>query len=1243
MLYDAGGYGIYVDGASNVILRNCNISNNGVGNGIIIKDGTNNVIQNITVLNAANGINITDSSKIRIYGNIIKDNKKAGITVSGTSNYITINQNNITNSKRGIELTSSNNIDIISNYIASNADYGVYINCPIVKINITGNFFYKNSFSSGGEIFNDVNTKGFFKQGGEELEIVNNNYMVGNDVRPVNANPNGGVFLGYTFEINENVACPILHVEYEQTLWMDRDYRLYLSNITQSKKGIYSISIINSKGEVAKGLSSVPVIFYLNKNNNYVSPQEGDVYKTVMMVDGTATVRFYANEFNESGNVLTAVLPGTSSYITGDQYKNVKTFNISDEYIPGNITESKLIISNLNTYPNSNTDYTITLVDINNNPITNEPVVFTINSKTMVSTTDIQGHASIKINQNAGVYTINVNYNGDDVDFSSVSGEAKITVNKIPAIISASNYEIFAKKITYYKVTLKDSSGNLLSNQKISFKINKKTYNVKTNSKGIAKIKIKLNRGTYKVVMNYNGNSKFTAVKKTNKIKVKKTLKTKLFASKITTTPKTSTKYTITLKDPNGNGISKQKITIKCNGKTYTKKTNSKGQVSIKVKFSKIKSYSIKASYKGSNKYKKSSATGKITVQKTSTVITAFNDETFPNTSKDYTVALKTTNGKAISKQSLKITLNGQTYTKTTDNNGQVIIPLVFSEENTYQASITYAGNSIYKSSTAVGIIKVSRIQTDILSYNRTFSKGSNEQYSVYLKDAYGNAVANQAISYTLNNNSYSQNTDSEGYIKINVSNLATGSYKININHPQSNQYGFSSSNNVITVSDKINVTFIDENISGSEIQAIFDNAYDNIEFLGNVYNDVSLTISKTFNITFMTNTVLNGKNSGDVLTIKASNLKISGLIINPNEGSGIIISDSSNVTVENNTISNNLDSSKLNKYDSGEMVIPGCGISLSNVSASVIKNNDVKSFFNAVFAQNSDDVEICNNTLHLSNYGINYGLNVKNTQITDNLITKNIGLYVMDVPEGPMGYGIFLNQSGVNVSITDNNISDNYMGISIDSNYSTGIVIKYNLICDNALEGIRFNAGYDLAVNAVEPDVEDNAIYRNAKGPSMMILGELSANPNGIYQYGLENETKRLQLGANWYGKTVRVTWDNERNITGYGTMCPRINTTYISISDIQVNSPNNYSVTFYKNDAVADKLPVFEMYATLNNNVEIKFNVVGGIGNFSFNLEDFIDGVNTIKISIGSLNDEYRTFEVLSNRTLNSNEIPS
>ena len=95
-------------------------------------------------------------------------------------------------------------------------------------------------------------------------------------------------------------------------------------------------------------------------------------------------------------------------------------------------------------------------------------------------------------------------------------------------------------------------------------------------------------------------------------------------------------------------------------------------------------------------------------------------------------------------------------------------------------------------------------------------------------------------------------------------------------------------------------------------------------------------------------------------------------------------------------------------------------------------------------------------------------------------------------------------------------------------------------------------------------------------------------------------------------------------------------------SVKEIEVINPGTYQVKFYKDDAIASNLPVFEMYATLNNNVEIKFNVVEGVGTFSFD-SGYSNDNNEIKVSIGSLKDQFRNFEVLLNKTLDSSEVPA
>ena len=1299
-LSDDESYGVLVKGASDVTVRNCDISTGDSGDAIRFENVKNSLIENVTVRNSINaiklvnsedivinrsviknskfGINMIDSKNILVTSNYVTENKIAGIAFSGKSSYLTVIYSNITYNGNGINITSGDHVYILSNYISFNKQNGVYVDYNITLLEIKGNFFNQNDLY---EIYDDFHVANLDQSKGPKIQLITNNYMIGKDdlydrpiwrqiyeYRPSAGNydydaendkyiyvGSGGtydghqtrIYLGYIFAVNEYTDCPNIYYKYYakggKPWTQDGNFYLYLSNITQVKKGIYSISIVDSQGNIATDISSVPITFYLNKDKATNSPEEGDVYKTVMMVNGTATVRFYADDFKQTGNVVMACAPG---YVHNEYFQEIpsKTLDIEDKYIPGNVTQTMITVLNVNTYPNSNIEFTATLTDLAGTPIADENLVFTINSKSSSVLTDGKGQARIKISESKeGTYDLTVKFEGDDIDYTSATSKATVNVKKISSKIVSSNLNMIPKRAEYYSVTLKDASGNLLAGQKVTFKVNGKTYTKTTNAKGVAKVKLKFskNKKTYKITIKFAGTSKYKAISKTNKIVVKYSSKAvKLTVPKVTIPPKTAKYYTISLKNGEGKGISKQKVTVKLNGKKYTKKTNTKGLIKIKVKYNKLKTYKVTASYKGSKIYKKASASGKIIVQKTTTKITAPTVSTFPNVAKTYTVSLKSATGSNLAKQKIKMVINGKTYSKTTDSKGQASVSVKFTDEKSYKAVITYAGNSIYKSSKATGTINVLRTATYIESYNQTFAKDASE-YIVTLKDSSSKAIPNQGISYVVDGQSFSKTTDANGQIRIDISGLGVGAHEIVSKYAQTNQYKSTSGNSLISIVDKVSTVFIDDNIPNAEIQQRLRGAHDGdtVEFLGQKYSDVSLTVDKSVNIV-SNKTVLNGKSGSAVLTVTAGNVNVSGLTINANSGSGIVISGN-NIEIRNNIITNTLDQSKLDDYKSGNKILPGYGILVSGDNVKV-SNNNVSSFSSAILAENANSLEFDGNFLFNSNYGITYGESVSNTKITNNLITKNIGLFVMDVPEGPLGYGVFLNKSAVNVTIQHNNITDNYMGISIDSNFSTGIVITGNLISDNALEGIRFNAGYDFAENATHPLVTDNAIYRNAKGPSMMILGEMSANPAGIYGGALSNASLRLNLAPNWYGRNQLVTWDYDTGIVGYGTMCPRINTTGIAFKEIVCTSPGKYSITFYKNEEIASNLPTFEMYATLNNDTEVVFNVINGVGEFTFDSSAFDNESNVIKVSIGSLKDTARYFEVLMSKVLQNGEIP-
>jgi len=132
-----------------------------------------------------------------------------------------------------------------------------------------------------------------------------------------------------------------------------------------------------------------------------------------------------------------------------------------------------------------------------------------------------------------------------------------------------------------FKVRAYTADGNITgAGQKVTFKVNGKTYTGVTDAKGYASFRVNLNPGTYKVTTSYGG------VTKTNKITVKSIVKAKNI--KVKKTAK-KLKIKVTLKKVNGKYLKAKKVTLKIKGKKLTAKTNKKGVATFKVKKSILK------------------------------------------------------------------------------------------------------------------------------------------------------------------------------------------------------------------------------------------------------------------------------------------------------------------------------------------------------------------------------------------------------------------------------------------------------------------------------------------------------------------------------------------------------------------------------------------------------------------------------------------------------------------------------
>ncbi len=243
----------------------------------------------------------------------------------------------------------------------------------------------------------------------------------------------------------------------------------------------------------------------------------------------------------------------------------------------------------------SGTQYFAIFTDAKGNALGNTKVTFKIGSRSYDLTTLPNGIARININFKAGTYTIKATNPATGQTISN-----KITIYyKIMENKDVSNY--YGAKTNYKVRIYTDGYKHVGAGKAVTFKVNGKTYKIKTDKNGYAKLAVKLKAKKYTVTASYGG------FKVSNKITVKKLLSAKNLSKKRAKV----TKFQAKLVNSKGNPLTGKKITFKMEGKTYTGKTNSKGIATATIKIAlKVGKYKIQSIYK------KTKITNTITIKK---------------------------------------------------------------------------------------------------------------------------------------------------------------------------------------------------------------------------------------------------------------------------------------------------------------------------------------------------------------------------------------------------------------------------------------------------------------------------------------------------------------------------------------------------------------------------------------------------------------------------------------------------
>ena len=199
--------------------------------------------------------------------------------------------------------------------------------------------------------------------------------------------------------------------------------------------------------------------------------------------------------------------------------------------------------------------------------------------------------------------------------------------------------------------------------------------------------------------------------------------------------------------------------------------------------------------YPGDDKYAPSARTTILDVQngtgyKVTSKLTAGDVTAYYNGGKMLIVTLMDELGGPIKDADIQIKLNGRTHKLSTNDLGQVRLSVDNLAPKTYYATLTYAGDDFFSSSTVKAKVTIKKATPKISATKKTFKKSlKTKKYTVTLK-ANNNALKNAKIYLKIKGKTFTAKTNKYGKATFKITKLTKkGTYRATVTYNGNNCY----------------------------------------------------------------------------------------------------------------------------------------------------------------------------------------------------------------------------------------------------------------------------------------------------------------------------------------------------------------------------------------------------------------------------------------------------------------------
>ena len=307
-----------------------------------------------------------------------------------------------------------------------------------------------------------------------------------------------------------------------------------------------------------------------------------------------------------------------------------------------------------------------------------------------------------------------------------------------------------------YKIKLVDLNGNPLSGRKIEYRLNNVNYSGTTDNNGEITLS-NLKAGTYKLIASFKGENLYHESSNSSTITIKTTVALPSYSNYTY-----GSKYSVKFLDKNLNPLKNTNVTIVFGGKTYKLKTDSNGIV-------KIDNYLKPGTYDVIFKNPKTleEKTHKIKVLAR---ISSNNDLTmYYGAGSYYKVRVYDNYGRIAQNVSVKFSINGKNYYRTTDKNGYASLKITLNPK-VYTISATYNGFTVKNKVT---------VKPTVITKNLSKKKARIIKFTAKLVNSKGVILKYKYVTFKFKGKKYLRKTNKYGIATIGLKNLRRVKYTI--------------------------------------------------------------------------------------------------------------------------------------------------------------------------------------------------------------------------------------------------------------------------------------------------------------------------------------------------------------------------------------------------------------------------------------------------------------------------------